>query len=208
MRIQNYRLLVNVGVLLVAFLASACTTLPLVQGEMQMDTPMDTPMVKGEHGGAHEAAVTGEDEPFDAMFIDAMIVHHEGAIEMADEVLQKSERPELLALADEVIAAQGAEIEQMRDWRQTWFSELPLTAGMMMEMGDMSIGTDESMPFDQRFLEAMISHHEGALHMAEMALTMSERDEIRTLAENIIAAQTTEIVQMQLWLTEWYGVTP
>jgi uncharacterized protein (DUF305 family) len=43
--------------------------------------------------------------------------------------------------------------------------------------------------------------------MAEMALEQAEREEIRTLADAIIAAQTAEIEQMQGWLAEWYGVT-
>jgi uncharacterized protein (DUF305 family) len=53
----------------------------------------------------------------------------------------------------------------------------------------------------------MISHHQGALAMAEMALEMSERAEIRTLAEAIIVAQTVEIEMMQGWLAEWFGVS-
>jgi uncharacterized protein (DUF305 family) len=145
--------------------------------------------------------------PFDAMFIDGMIEHHQGAITMAEEVLATSERPELLTLADAIIAAQTTEIEQMQSWREAWYPDLAATMGMEMDMGDMSISADESIPFDQRFLQAMISHHEGALHMAEAALASAEHEEIRTLAENIIATQTAEIEQMRGWLEEWFGVT-
>jgi Spy/CpxP family protein refolding chaperone len=74
-----------------------------------------------------------------------------------------------------------------------------------MEMGDMALSEDESLPLEQRFIEAMISHHEGAVHMAAMALEQAEHEEIRTLAEAIITAQEAEIEQMQSWLEEWYG---
>lgn len=61
------------------------------------------------------------DSEYDRRFIDAMIVHHEGAIEMARDVQENSTRPELLQLADEIITAQQTEIEQMQTWRDAWY---------------------------------------------------------------------------------------
>jgi len=144
---------------------------------------------------------------FDAMFIDSMIEHHQGAIDMAEMALEQAEHEELRSLAEAIIAAQTSEIEQMQNWRSQWFPDLAATEGMAMDMGQMTISEDESIPFDQRFIEAMISHHQGAIDMAEMALEQAEHEEIRTLAEAIIAAQTAEIEQMRGWLQEWYNVT-
>lgn len=62
---------------------------------------------------------TGDD--LDRAFIDEMIVHHEGAVEMAQILLQGTERPELIQLGSEIITAQMAEIEMMRQWRSAWF---------------------------------------------------------------------------------------
>ena len=75
-------------------------------------------------------------------------------------------------------------------------------------MGQMSIAPDEEIPFDQRFLTAMIDHHQGAIHMAEMALAQAEHAELTALSKAIIAAQTAEIEQMQEWLQRWFDVTP
>ena len=72
-------------------------------------------------------------------------------------------------------------------------------------MGDMEISSDTSQPFDQRFIAAMIGHHNGAISMANDALTNAEHPEIKQLAQAIITAQEAEIAQMQQWNTEWFG---
>ncbi|MDX2096751.1 MAG: DUF305 domain-containing protein [Leptolyngbyaceae cyanobacterium bins.59] len=63
------------------------------------------------------------DPEFDKRFIDAMIPHHEGAIVMAKDVLQKSKRPEVLQLARNILASQQAEIDQMKQWRKAWYGK-------------------------------------------------------------------------------------
>jgi uncharacterized protein (DUF305 family) len=143
-------------------------------------------------------------QPFDAQFIDSMIEHHQGAVTMAQAALAESEREEIIALANAIIAAQESEIAQMLAWRAAWHPDLPATTGMGMAMGDMNVAEDDSQPFDQRFLTAMISHHQGAIDMARMAQEMSERPEIDDLAAAIIVAQEGEIAQMQGWLAEWF----
>lgn len=59
--------------------------------------------------------------------------------------------------------------------------------------------------FDRTFLQEMIVHHEGAVVMARQALSVSERQELRSLAEAIIEAQEGEIAQMQAWQAAWFG---
>ena len=67
-------------------------------------------------------------ESFDREFIIQMIVHHQGAIQMAELALQTSKRPEIKSLSTEIIAAQKLEIQQMQEWHQTWFgSSVPVT---------------------------------------------------------------------------------
>ncbi len=56
---------------------------------------------------------------------------------------------------------------------------------------------------DRAFLEDMITHHEGAVEMAQM-VSSSVRKELRNLSNIIIKTQTREIAQMRQWLQEWY----
>ena len=57
--------------------------------------------------------------------------------------------------------------------------------------------------FDKAFIEMMIEHHQGAVDMAILAKTRAKHDEIKTLSQDIISAQTNEISQMQQWQMDW-----
>lgn len=60
-------------------------------------------------------------DAFDKAFIDEMVVHHQGAVEMAKLVLATSKRPELIKLANDIITAQTKEINMMNGWSKAWF---------------------------------------------------------------------------------------
>jgi len=60
---------------------------------------------------------------------------------------------------------------------------------------------------DRHFIEMMIPHHEGAVKMADLALKLSKRPEIKRLAESIKSDQTREIAQMKSWYKQWYGTS-
>ena len=55
--------------------------------------------------------LTGQD--FDTAWATMMIAHHEGAIAQAQTVKASGSNPDVLVLADQIIAAQQAEIDQM-----------------------------------------------------------------------------------------------
>ncbi len=60
--------------------------------------------------------------------------------------------------------------------------------------------------FDKAFISGMIVHHEGAVVMAQAAQQNAKHPEIKKMAQDIITAQTNEIVQMRAWLKAWYGI--
>jgi uncharacterized protein (DUF305 family) len=190
-----YRLTLGALTILVALIAAGCG-MPA--------TPPATPSAAGmDHGTMTDQA----DQPFDATFIESMIRHHEGAVAMATQALTESERSEIKALAEAIINAQQAEIRQLQAWRAAWYPDLPPGAGMGMDMGPMTVAEGQE-PFDQRFIDAMIPHHESAIAMARDALQKAEHQEIKTLAEAIISAQEAEIAQMRAWRSAWFSASP
>jgi uncharacterized protein (DUF305 family) len=61
------------------------------------------------------------DAEFDRRFLDAMIPHHQGAVTMGKDALQKSQRPEMQKLAKSIISSQQKEIDLMTQWRNLWY---------------------------------------------------------------------------------------
>ncbi|WP_349262594.1 DUF305 domain-containing protein [Allocoleopsis sp.] len=175
------------------------------------------------HGSGMDHSMSMDLGPADAdyelRFLDAMIPHHQGAVEMAQEVLAKSQRPEMKKLAQDIIAAQKREINQMKQWRKAWYPKAdskpmawhaqmghmmamsPEQMQAMMMKGDLGAADAE---FDLRFLNAMIPHHEGALVMAKDVLSKSKRPELKKLAQEILSSQQEEIDQMKQWRKAWY----
>jgi uncharacterized protein (DUF305 family) len=67
-------------------------------------------MVSAADMAALEKATGSE---FDALFLSHMIQHHEGAIDMANDVLATTKNDDVAALATAIVAAQTAEIDEM-----------------------------------------------------------------------------------------------
>lgn len=136
-----------------------------------------------------------------------MIPHHSQAVEMATMALEQSSNTSIVDLASRIQGAQDPEIEQMRTWLNTWGQQ-----EMSSDMEGMDHGSAEGMmddtemtalaaatgaEFDALFVDMMIRHHQGAIAMANTALTEGTDPDGRALAEAIIAAQEGEIAEMQ-----------
>jgi len=60
-------------------------------------------------------------DELDKVFLEDMIVHHEGAVDMAKELQKGTKRPELQKMAKDIIDVQTKEISMMRAWLRDWF---------------------------------------------------------------------------------------
>ena len=81
------------------------------------------------HGGHMDDAMDGmmanldnkTGDAFDQAFIDEMILHHRGAIEMANLAIHNAKHQEIKDLAEAIIQAQSKEIDEMSAWKAQWY---------------------------------------------------------------------------------------
>ncbi len=175
-------------------------------GEMSGMEGMDSGSM--DSGEMARQMVMPNGEYSDAAFVDAMVPHHEGAVEMAQVALENAEHEEIRTLAQDIISGQQAEIEMFVRIREG-LEGSPMEGMSEEEMNQMMGMMDAQdlagqRPFDRAFLDAMIPHHESAMAMAKVALEESENGEIRGIAEDIVGAQKREIAQMRSWRQQWY----
>ena len=203
------------AIALTSILGAAGASAQSNTGTPTPEFPCATVQPANAHGSEATPSPVMEDKEmetgFDLALIDMMTPHHQGAISMAEVVLARSTNEEIRTLAGEIIAAQAAEIEQMMEWRSSWYPDVPVLSedhamemmGMgnleMMAMGGGAMLADlcDAEDVDVAFLELMIPHHQSAIVMAEAALEQAERDEIRELAKEITESQAAEITLMQ-----------
>jgi uncharacterized protein (DUF305 family) len=149
------------------------------------------------HNNSNSSAFSGSD----IMFAQMMIPHHQQAVDMGTLAETRASNPEVKALAAKIKGEQAPEITQMKGWLES--------AGASLDMGhDMGMGgmlTDADMTalknakgaaFDRLYLEGMIGHHKGAIHMAQMVVD-SSNGEANALGNAIIDSQTKQITYME-----------
>jgi uncharacterized protein (DUF305 family) len=145
----------------------------------------------------------------DKAFIDAMVPHHQGAVEMAEVALKNAKHERIKQLSRNIISTQQAEIDELKAIKQQEFGtsvvpmEMSAQEMQMMGMTDPEALANKN-PFDKAFIDAMIPHHQSAIEMAQVALEESDKPRIKELAKNIVTAQQREIEQMLQWRQAWY----
>lgn len=144
----------------------------------------------------------------EAMFFQMMIPHHQQAIDMSNFALTNSQNADVVALANKIITAQTGEITQMKQWLTDAGESLESPEHMGHGMGGMLSDSDMAelakatgTQFDRLWLQGMIAHHEGALHMVHM-IDNSPNAETDKFGENVTKAQSAEITQMKAMLAK------
>jgi len=161
----------------------------------------------GGDDSSSDAGATPSGAAFDRAFIDAMVPHHESAIAMAQAAKEAGlSQPDLVKVANDILATQQLEINQMKDWRGEWFgsSTIDPKGAAALGLSDSQMGMQHdadalmnSTAIDTDFAQMMITHHQGAIDMAKLAVDNAEHDELKELAEEIISAQEREIDVMR-----------
>ena len=142
----------------------------------------------------------------DTMFLQMMIPHHQQAVDISDLAIKTSKDAELVALAKSIRDGQSSEIVEMKKWLSDAGQSFTMDHSMGMGMGGMLTDSDLSTlkslsgsAFDIYWLEKMIGHHEGALHMVTM-IQDSPAVNIKNFGEGVTTVQSAQITQMQAML--------
>ena len=173
---------------------------------------------------AESSGESAEFDDADVTFVQGMIPHHRGALAMAQMADGRAEDPRVTELANRIEAAQEPEIGTMTGWLEEWGEPLPEEAGDSMgsmDHGSMDMGgmdmegmSAEDMAaleaasgpeFDRVWLEMMVSHHRGAVEMAQTEIAEGSSADAVALAEEIADSQAAEIEEMETLLAELGG---
>jgi uncharacterized protein (DUF305 family) len=143
----------------------------------------------------------------DLDFVQGMLPHHQGAVDMAKVVLQYGKDAEIRKLAEAVVKAQDAEIAFMKGWlTKTDQGALPVSTESIKanEQAMAAMMKDMMVPYtgdaDVDFVKGMIPHHQGAIDMAQVALLYGKDPALLKLANDVVSAQQGEIAFMKEWL--------
>ncbi|WP_263730546.1 DUF305 domain-containing protein [Cellulomonas sp. SG140] len=152
----------------------------------------------------------------DTQFAQMMIVHHQGAVQMAQLAADRAVTYEVRAFGKRIVAAQGQEIERMSAWLTAW-GEAPSSgqdgangtgmahSGMQVEGMDQTAVTADlkgrnGKDFDRQFLTMMIAHHQSALEMAKVEQAEGLNADAVELSGTIATSQTAEMDEMRAML--------
>lgn len=178
---------------------------------MQMDSDMsgmgDGDMMQMMDGALSDLEAL-EGEEFEVAYVNQIIPHHEGALEMAQAVVDRAPNQEVRDAAARIIEDQQREIEELTTFlRDTYGQEVKPDERMAMDpsMMEQMASADPAMA-EQMFLLGMREHHETAVEMGEIALEKAQSEEILSQAENMVSSQRAEQEEFAGYLSEFHGI--
>lgn len=139
-------------------------------------------------------------------FVKMMVMHHQGAINMANVELQDGKNDSLKRTAQKIINEQQAEIQQFNTILATLTVDNSDPTFTMEQMDNMMKGgktADVQLitgDIDNDFATLMIVHHQSAIDNASAYLHHGNNTQIKTIATNIVNSQTMEIEELGNWL--------
>lgn len=141
------------------------------------------------------------DRTLDLRYINAMISHHRGAMLLAEQAQNATQRTEMKGLSAMILADEPAAIAELYQWKKDWYGDTRRVADPVVS----NLGTYDEK-FDLRFLNALIAHHEDGLIMTKDIKVKSSRNEILNNADAVDTFLTTTLKVFKDFRMEWYKI--
>ena len=180
------------GIALIASSLSGCITINESSG------PNGKMMNPDEHHGSnHSMSITDKKS-----FAEAMIPHHQQAVDISEFALTNTTNSEVVAIAKKIIGEQAPEIENMTVWLEGDSADYSMMMDGMLsraQLAELEAAKDDE--FDALYVQYMVQHHEGAIAMAADALGIDD-PELSEFANEIIVNQSAEIEELMSLLNK------
>jgi uncharacterized protein (DUF305 family) len=200
------------GLIIVAVIAVAAAT-----GSWALASP-DPAIQVGAVAGESVPATGAETRPgaqsgalTQAQLIEAMIILEGQAIQASGIAVENGARPEVTALASDILSTQAQNVSQLRSWNRDWFGvESPAPAGAADEalrVPEEIAALGSSTAIDRDVLAVLIANHESVIGVANRLRSGTPRLELENRLRHAIAQQQERLDRMQEWRRVWFGQT-
>ena len=145
----------------------------------------------------------------DVTFARNMVPHHEQSVEMSQMVPTNTANPRVIALANQIISEQTPQIHAFNAWLMQWDQgsgeghDGRGATGMTGMVDPTTMGKLKSLrgpEFDHLWLQSMITHHRGAVSMAQDVIAHGQNPDVIDMAKSITSSQQAEIDKMNQML--------
>jgi len=141
------------------------------------------------------------DRYIDQRYINNMIAHHLNAIDMMNQALKNTKRPEIKDLANTIIKLDEASITKLYQLKKDWYNDTrTVTLYTKTNLG----AFDDN--FDLRLLNALITHHDEAISSSNEIRSKSNRTEILNIGNDTIELLSGNKEQLLKWRKAWYNI--
>lgn len=141
------------------------------------------------------------DRSVDLRYLNQMAVHHRGAILLANQVAETSQRPEIVSLAKAIQTDEPILIVELYQWKKEWYNDTSTVKDP--EVANLGPADEKQ---DLRFLNALIAHHSAGIEMTREIRTLSSRAPVLDNADTVEAFLASSRDQLEAWRLAWYGV--
>lgn len=148
---------------------------------------------------------------FEIGWINRMIPHHQGAIELSQIGAYKAPHRQVREQATFEIKGQGEQLDLLSTWLQQWYGQVPEPVGPFWISEDLLAPIRSSSPesAELQFLLMQRAHHQAAIDMATMLLGRTDLPhyaELSKLADAILASQQSGQALLAAWAQDYYMV--